>query len=226
MRHVTFAFDLDGTLVDTAPDLVAATNHVLAAHDLPPCNAEHLTPFVSYGAARMLAEGFAAADRPFTIDSPEANSALELFLTYYSDNIAVHSRPFPGVQVVLEGLSASGARLAVCTNKRAGLSRKLLGELGLLRLFHSVAGRDTLPVHKPDPGHLIGAIILADGNPNKAVMVGDSEVDVMTGKRAGIPVIGVTFGYTPQPIATFEPDAVIENYGEFEAAATRLASSL
>jgi phosphoglycolate phosphatase len=117
---------------------------------------------------------------------------------------------------VLKGLSERGTRLAVCTNKREDLSRKLLKELNMDRLFRAIVGRDTLPVYKPDPGHLIGAIILADGNLDRAIMVGDSDVDVATAKRAGVPCIGVTFGYTAAPIATYQPEGLIDHYRDLE----------
>jgi phosphoglycolate phosphatase len=107
-------------------------------------------------------------------------------------------------------------RLAVCTNKREAPSRKLLRALSMDGLFSAIVGRDTLPVHKPDPGHLIGTVILADGNLSHVVMVGDTEIDVATAKAAGLPVIGVTFGYSAEPIHTFVPDGIINHYRELE----------
>ncbi len=117
---------------------------------------------------------------------------------------------------MLTGLAKRGTKLAVCTNKREALSRQLFKELKMDRLFSAIVGRDTLPVYKPDPGHLIGTIILADGNLDRAIMVGDSEVDVATAKRAGVPCIGVTFGYTTAPIATFKPEGLIDHYRDLE----------
>ncbi len=223
MQDLTVVFDLDGTLVDTAPDLVRATNHAIASVGLPAVAAGLIRPTVSYGARAMIEHALEIHGR--TLDEPEVDKLLATFLDYYSANIAVESRPFPEVPQVLQRMREQGARLAVCTNKREGMSRKLLAELGLLKLFAAVVGRDTLPVHKPDPGHLIGTIILADGNLSNAVMVGDSEVDVKTAKAAGIPVIGVSFGYTVKPVASFAPEGVIAHYRELEAELARVVKA-
>lgn len=216
MRDVTIVFDLDGTLVDTAPDLILAANHVLTSRGLEPVAAERLKPEISFGARYMIAAGLKLHGVSFT--EPELDALLDRFLEFYTENIAVESRPFDGLVNVLEGCLAEGATLAVCTNKREGLSRQLLDEIGLLPMFRALAGRDTFPVCKPHPDHLLGAIRLAGGDPARAVMVGDSEVDVSTAKAAGVPVIGVTFGYTHIPVTDLAPDAVIDSYGEFRGA--------
>ena len=220
MKHWTIVFDLDGTLVDTAPDLVRATNHVLATVDVPPAPVESIMPAISFGGRAMIGEGLKLAGR--TLSESEIDELFAQFVEHYGENIAVESRPYPGAEVLLERFGEIGARLAICTNKREDLSRKLLHELDLLRHFHAVAGRDTLPIHKPDPGHLIGTIILADGNPNRAIMIGDSETDVRTAKTAGIPVVAVSFGYSASPVADFEPDAVINAFGELQPELERI----
>ncbi|MBI1386249.1 MAG: HAD hydrolase-like protein [Rhizobiales bacterium] len=224
MRHLTFAFDLDGTLVDTAPDLARATNHALEQAGLSPVELEVILPSVSLGAAAMIETAMRHLGREPKPE--EAGALLDAFLRYYEANIAVDSRPYPGAAIVLERLVDLGARVTICTNKREHLSRKLLHALDLARHCHAIVGRDTLPICKPDPGHLIGAIILADGNPNRAIMIGDSDVDVRTAQKAGIPVIGVSFGYSPEPIASYGPDAVIAGYGELEGAVQTLAARL
>jgi phosphoglycolate phosphatase len=148
--------------------------------------------------------------------SPEEIAKLHaLFFPYYADNIAVHSRPFEGVPALLQSLSQSGARLAVCTNKLEALSRSLLRQLALDQPFAAVAGRDTFDVFKPAPGHLTSTIALAGGRADRAVMVGDSEVDIATAIAAGVPSIGVSFGYTRVPVREFGPTAVIDAYSEF-----------
>ena len=215
MKNVTLVLDLDGTLVDTAPDLVRATNHVMREIGAPEAPGENIRATVSHGARAMIVHALALAGR--SMSDPEIDKLLDRFLAYYASNIAVESRPFPGAVDVLTGLAKRGTRLAVCTNKREGLSRQLLKELKMDRLFSAIVGRDTLPVYKPDPGHLIGTIILADGNLDRAIMVGDSEVDVATAKRAGVPCIGVTFGYTSQPIASFQPEGLIDHYRDLES---------
>jgi len=150
----------------------------------------------------------------------------DAFLAFYGDNIAVGSRPFAGVPELLDRLLGAGARLAVCTNKLEGLSRALLEELGLARRFAAIAGRDTLSVHKPAPGHLTGAIELAGGDVRRALMVGDSEIDFATARAANVPAIGVTFGYTPRPVQELAPEfgvaAVIHHFGEFMPALERV----
>ncbi len=220
MRDVTLVFDLDGTLVDTAPDLILAANHVFTSRGLEAVAPERLKPEISFGARQMIAAGLRYQSVPFT--EPELDRMLDTFLAYYTDNIAVESRPFDGLVDVLEGCLGEGATLAVCTNKREDLSRQLLEQLGLLSMFRALAGRDTFPVCKPHPDHLFGAIRLAGGDPACAVMVGDSEVDVKTAKAAQIPVIGVTFGYTHVPVPDLAPDAVIDDYREFRAALGRI----
>lgn len=215
MKNITLVLDLDGTLVDTAPDLARATNYVMRSIGAPEAPVDVIRATVSHGARAMIVHALALAGR--SMSDPEVDKLLERFLAYYSDNIAVDSRPFPDVIEVLTGLAKRGTKLAVCTNKREGLSRKLLKELKMDRLFNAIVGRDTLPVYKPDPGHLIGTIILADGNLDRAIMVGDSETDVVTARRAGIPCIGVTFGYTNAPVASFGPEGLIDHYRDLEA---------
>jgi len=217
MKNFTVVFDLDGTLVDTAPDLISAVQYVLGLVDITDVDTDAIRGQISYGGRAMIAEALRLAGRKKVADN-DLNRMFDEFVDYYASNIAVESAAFNGVELVLRALNEAGARLAVCTNKREDLSRKLLKELGLHPYFHAVVGRDTLPVHKPDPGHLIGTIILADGNPGRAVMIGDSESDVFTAKKAGIPVVGCTFGYSPVPMEQIGPDAIIASYGELQGA--------
>ncbi len=220
MRDLTVAFDLDGTLVETAPDLIAATNHVLAAADLAAVAPELIRPSISYGAAAMISEGFRLHGRD--LPDAEAVAYLERFLAYYTANIAATSHPFPGLEKALDHLTAEGARLTVCTNKRAAMSEQLLGDLRLRPRFAALAGRDTFPVCKPHPDHLIGAIRMAGGDPARAIMVGDSAVDIATAKAAGVPIVAVTFGYTDIHVRELAPDAVIEHYDELIPAIERI----
>lgn len=209
----TVAFDLDGTLVDTAPDLIATTNATLVKHGHEPVAEELLRPVISFGSRRMLQSALAHQQK--TLPTSEVDILFEDFITHYRANISVHSRPFPQLRETLAELARDGARLAVCTNKLERLSRELLGALDLITPFQFIAGRDTFPVSKPDPGHLLGAIEGAGGDPARAFMVGDSDVDVETAKAAGVPIIGVTFGYTPVPVSQLYCDAVISSYSDF-----------
>ncbi len=210
MKDLTVVFDLDGTLVDTAPDLIGATNHALADLGLPAVEAAVLRPWISFGARRMIVEALlhANANHP----EQDIDRLLGLFLTYYEANIARESRPYPGVLAAIDILRGAGVRLAVCTNKRESLSRTLLAALDLDRHFSALAGRDTFPVHKPHPDHLRGAIRLAGGEPSRALMVGDSEVDIATAKAAAVPVVAVSFGYTQIPVRDLQPDRIIDHY--------------
>jgi phosphoglycolate phosphatase len=222
MQNLTVVFDLDGTLVDTAPDLVGATNHALADLGLAPVEARLLRPWISFGAQRMIVEALVHSGEK--VPPGEVDRLLALFLGYYEENIARESRPYPGVVQAIQTLSAGGARLAVCTNKRESLSRSLLSALDLERHFHGLAGRDTFPVCKPHPDHLLGAVRLAGGVPGRSVMVGDSDVDITTAKAAGIPVVAVSFGYTATPVAELNPDRVIDHYDALLPALRDLAA--
>lgn len=216
MTVPTIVFDLDGTLIDTAPDLVNATNHVLANAGLGPLPGAELRPFISFGSRRMIEHGLSRHGVALADD--EIDRMWRTFLAYYADNIAVDSRPYPHLAEAIERLQAGGARLAVCTNKLEGLSRKLLAALGLDTPFRAICGRDTFPVCKPDPGHLVATIAMAGGNQSHAVMIGDSNTDVATAKAAGIPIIGVSFGYTEVPMHELAPDALIDGYAELDDA--------
>lgn len=222
MHPTTVVFDLDGTLIDTAPDLIRATNHVLGLAGLDPVAGHEIRPFVSFGSRRMIERGLELHSH--VLDDAEIDRLWREFLTYYAANIAVDSRPYPGLEVALDQLANAGVRIAVCTNKMESLSRDLLDALGLTHRFAAICGRDTFPVCKPHPDHLTGAIASAGGHAGNAVMVGDSETDVATARAAGIPVIGVTFGYTDVPMRDLQPDALIEHYRDFGTAFARLSA--
>jgi phosphoglycolate phosphatase len=215
MQNATFVFDLDGTLVDSLPDLVAATNHALADLSLPPLPAETLRKAVGFGARRMILD--ALAQTGLTLPDPEVDRLLARFLAYYEPNIARETRPYDGAVAALEGFRAAGARLAVCTNKRLALAEHLLKELAIDRLFDAVAGRDSFPVYKPHPDHVRGAIRMAGGDAAAAVMIGDTGIDIAAARAAGIPVVGCTFGYADEPMEVLKPDAVITHYSELDS---------
>jgi phosphoglycolate phosphatase len=216
LSGTTIVFDLDGTLVDTAPDLTAAANHVFGLIGLAPIAPADLHQLIGRGSRAMIEAGLRLHGVTKTPD--EVDALHELFFPYYADNIAVRSRPFEGVPALLDSLAQSGARLAVCTNKLEALSRSLLRQLALDHRFTAIAGRDTFNVFKPAPGHLTRTIAMAGGRPDRAVMVGDSEVDIATAAAAGVPSIGVTFGYTHIPVRELKPTAAIDHYREFMAA--------
>jgi phosphoglycolate phosphatase len=209
LRGATVVFDLDGTLVDTAPDLTNALNDVLIRRGHAPISAATVRSAVGLGARAMIEEGLRQAGV-----SDDIEPMLAEFLLHYDANIAAESRPFPGALASLEILKTRGATLAVCTNKREYLARKLLAALRLDRYFETIAGRDSFAVAKPHPGHLTETIALAGGAPSRAIMVGDSEVDILAAKGASIPMVMVSFGYAPAPLDGMRPDAVIDHFDE------------
>ncbi|WP_334146620.1 HAD hydrolase-like protein [Hyphomicrobium sp.] len=220
MQNATLVFDLDGTLVDSLPDLVAATNHALADLSLPALPAATLRKAVGFGARRMILDGLARTG--VTLPDPEIDRLLARFLAYYEPNIARETRPFDGAVAALEGFRAAGARLAVCTNKRLALAERLLEALAIDGLFDAVAGGDSFPVCKPHPDHIRGVIRMAGGDTAAAVMVGDTGIDIAAARAAAIPVVACTFGYATEPIAALKPDAIISHYSELDAAVRAL----
>jgi phosphoglycolate phosphatase len=216
MRDLTLVFDLDGTLVETAPDLIAATNHALSDLGLAPVGGDLLKPWIGFGARRMIVEGLRESGRELA--EPDVDRLLGRFLAYYEANIAAESYPFPGAVAALSKFRSAGARLAVCTNKREKLSKELLATLDLDHLFGALAGRDTFPVSKPHPDHLLGAIRMVGGDARRAIMIGDTSVDIDTARAARVPVIACSFGYSDTPVRELGPDAVIDHFDELDPA--------
>ncbi len=209
---LTVAFDLDGTLVDTAPDLVDVLNIVLTGEGLAPLPYEAARLMIGRGARGLLERGFAAEDAP--LDEARAGRLTETFIALYRERIARDSRPFPGVEAVLDALAADGAKLSVCTNKRTDLSVALLEALDLRRRFAAVVGADAAPAPKPDRRHVIAAVEAAGGSAERAIMVGDSAADVDAARAAGVPSVLVSFGYTEIPPIDLGADVLIDDYAE------------
>ncbi|MFN4142314.1 phosphoglycolate phosphatase [Aestuariivirga sp.] len=205
-------FDLDGTLVDTAPDLMRATNHVLDRLGRRPITTEEVRAFVGHGARALLTRGLAATGG--LPENYDVEPDYRLFVDYYSRNIAAGSAPFPGLTRLLTRLKAEGFGLGVCTNKLEGLSVQLLDALDLSKYFGAVVGPDTIGVAKPDPRPFREAVARLGLVAPRAVMVGDSETDILTARNAGVPVIAVPFGYTPRPVEEFGPDRMIAHFDE------------
>lgn len=216
----TLVLDLDGTLIDTAGDLLGTLNVILAREEQPPLGLDQARNMIGRGARAMLEAGFAAGGH--VLPDERMDRLFADFIAHYSDHIADASAPFPGALAALDRFSAEGWRLAICTNKLEGLARRLLAEIGIADRFAVIAGQDTFGVRKPDPRHLVETIRQAGGEPAAAVMVGDSEFDILAARAAGIPSVGVTFGYTTVPIAEHGPDIVIDHFDELYEAVGRL----
>jgi phosphoglycolate phosphatase len=213
-------FDLDGTLVDTAPDLINALNHVMDREGLPPVPLQSARNMIGAGARRLIERGLELEGRAVGLE--DMTRLLADFIEYYAAHIADASRPFPGLESALDDLAARGYRFAVCTNKLEWLSKLLLDRLGLSSRFSAICGADTFGVSKPEPAILQQTIARAGGQLKAAIMVGDAGPDIGVARRAGIPVIGVEFGYTDVPIADLKPDRLIGHMSDLPAAVESL----
>lgn len=212
----TIVFDLDGTLVDTAPDLTAALNAVMrraGRREVPLADVRHM---VGRGARYLIERAMEATGEP--ADPNTTSDLFDHFLTYYDANIAVESRPFERAETVIKHLAKHGHKLGICTNKPEALSLKLMNELGLRTLFPVILGADSRPYRKPDPRHLLDTIAALGGNPASAILIGDSETDVKTARAANVPVVVVSFGYTEIPPRDLGADAVIDHFDALEQA--------
>jgi phosphoglycolate phosphatase len=219
----TVAFDLDGTLVDTAPDLLRALDFALEREGLNPPEDHEARNFIGAGARAMIERALAYSRVQF--NKEKVDGMFRQFLLYYEDHIADYSRAFPGVEHALTQLHAEGALLAVCTNKHTKYAEKLLRALKLADHFAFIAGGDSFPFRKPDPRHLTEAIEKAGGSPARAVLIGDSETDVITAKAAEIPVVAVSFGYTDIPPAALGADRLVHKFEDVPAAAMDLLAA-
>lgn len=220
MTRKAILFDLDGTLVDTAPDLAAATDYALDRAGRPPIGLESVRSMVGDGARALLDKGFRASGG---LPDPEIfETAFKDFLAFYGRHIAETSRPFPGVATCLAALAEQDYALAVCTNKPENLSRSLLDQLGLSGFFGAVVGGDSLLVRKPDPGHIHGTLDRLGSDFSWAAMVGDSANDVNAARAAGLPCVVVSFGYTQVAPKDLGGDRLIDHFSELPDALVAL----
>jgi phosphoglycolate phosphatase len=216
----TVVFDLDGTLVDTAPDLINALNFVLHREGMPAVPMKSARNLIGGGARKLIERGLELDGRQ--VGLADITRMTDDFIGHYAAHIADQSRPFEGLEGALDDLSACGYRFAVCTNKLEWLSKLLLDQLGLSSRFSAICGADTFGVSKPDPAILRQTVARAGGQLASAIMVGDAGPDVGVARRAGVPIIGVEFGYTEVPIADLQPDRLIGHMRELPAAVESL----
>jgi len=219
----TVVFDLDGTLVDTAPDLINALNYILAREGMPPVPLQSARMMIGAGARKLLERGLELDGRIVALE--ELDRLTRDFIAYYADHIADASQPFEGLESALDDLAGRGYRFAVCTNKLEWLSKLLLDRLGLSARFAAICGADTFGIAKPDPTILRQTVARAGGEMASTVMVGDAGPDIGVARRASVPVIGVTFGYTEVPIAELKPDLLIGHMRELPGAVETLMAA-
>ena len=219
----TVVFDLDGTLVDTAPDLINALNYILVREGMPPVPLHSARTMIGAGVRRLIERGLELDGR--AVELEDITRLTADFIDYYAAHIADVSRPFEGLEGALDDLAARGYRFAVCTNKLEWLSKLLLDRLGLSARFSAICGADTFGVSKPDPAILRQTVARSGGEMSSTMMVGDAGPDIGVARRAGVPVIGVTFGYTEVPIADLKPDLLIHHMKELPAAVASLTLS-
>ena len=217
-------FDLDGTLVDSAPDLVGALNVILAREGLGPLPLERARKFVGRGGRVLIRLGLDA--QGVSVSDARLEEMFAAYLAEYETRISDETLPFPGCVAALDRLAAAGHRFAVLTNKFEKPARMLLRDLGLTDRFDAIVGADTFPMSKPDGAVLRMTIEKAGGDPARAVMVGDTKTDVDTARNAGLPVIGVDFGYAPESMAELAPDKVISHFDELADAVEALCAAL
>lgn len=212
-------FDLDGTLAETAPDIMRVLNVILVREGLPALPLDRARELVGAGARALIERGFKVSGQP--LDTETLERLFEDFLAIYADDVASHSHLFDGVLGALDALADEGYALAVCTNKPILHTRLILDHFDIAKRFAAVAGRDSFPWFKPDPRHLTMTIEAAKADASRAVMIGDSRTDIATARAAGIPSICVPFGYTDVPIETLEPNFIIQHFDELPNAVDR-----
>lgn len=211
-------FDLDGTLADTSPDLLGATNAVLAARGRPLLDLAHLRHLVGFGARALIFQAMEASGEP--VGEAEMPALVEIFLAHYRAHIADGTRLFPQVAETLEALKECGARLGVLTNKPQELTDPLLPMLGLDGLFTAVYGAGRKPYTKPDPRVFHDVVTDCGGGP--AVMIGDSITDLNTARAAGVPCILMSYGFTPVPASELGADLVLDDFAQLPSVVSRL----
>jgi phosphoglycolate phosphatase len=220
---LTIVFDLDGTLIDTAPDLVATLNVILAQERLPTLSFTAGRNLIGGGVRRLIERALAADGR--RCSPSDLDRLYAAFISHYAAHIADGSRPFPQLEATLEALTSAGYRLAVCTNKLEWLSLRLLQTFKLAQHFATICGPDTFGVQKPDPQIFRDTVLRAGGEPERAIMVGDSATDVATARAAAVPMVAVDFGYSDVPVSSLQPDRIISAFADLPRAVIDLTGA-
>ena len=213
MDSPLLVFDLDGTLVDSAPDLIATLGEILPRFGFAADRDPSLRDGIGHGARHLLE--YALHRQRAEVDAETLDAMHRAFIEHYEANICVETRLNPGLPDLLDRFTTAGWIFAVCTNKLEGLSRLVLRELGVEDRFVAVCGGDSFTHRKPDPAHLLDTVAAAGGVSDRAIMIGDSRTDLDTARAAKVPVVGVTFGYSPVPMAELMPDLLVESFDDF-----------
>jgi phosphoglycolate phosphatase len=218
MMEFLLVFDLDGTLVDSVPDLTNALNEVLRERGYRALSRAEVTPMVGDGVPALVARGFAARGA----DAAEAAEALPRYVEFYEAHATALTRPYPGVRETLGELRRRGYRHAVCTNKLQQATMAVLAGLDLTGLFDGIAGGDRYATRKPDPGHLLGLIGDVGGSAGRAVMIGDSENDAAVAHAAAVPLVMMRYGYSRVDPETLGAAAILDRFTDLPATLERL----
>jgi phosphoglycolate phosphatase len=223
LADATIVFDLDGTLVDTAPDLVRALNETMDLEGLPNVRLDVVRQMVGQGARALIERGAGLFN--VTFSAARLDQLTQAFIEFYRADIARDSRPFPGVEEALDTLAGLGAKLSVCTNKRTDLSQQLLESLGLADRFSAIVGADAVTDRKPHPEHYRAAVARAGGVVRRSVMIGDTAADVASARGAGAPVAIVSFGYCDGDCTRLGADLLLDRFAELTPACRRLLAA-
>lgn len=223
LADATIVFDLDGTLVDSAPDLVRALNQVMDLEGLPHASLDATRRMVGQGARVLIERASTLAGVNYS--PARLDQLTNAFIDFYRADIAGRSAPFPGVLEALDDLASAGAKLAVCTNKRTELSNQLLEALGLASRFSAIVGADAVTQRKPHPEHYRAAVTRAGGSVRRSVMIGDTAADIGAARGAGAPVVLVRFGYSEEDVERMGADVLIDHFTQLAPACRRLLSA-
>ncbi|MDH3231209.1 MAG: phosphoglycolate phosphatase [Alphaproteobacteria bacterium] len=217
-KSLDLVFDLDGTLIDSAPDLHACLNRLLGADGRRRLDLAEVVAMVGDGVPALVRRAYRATGGiPGDIEDRIAH-----YRAIYGDSLTDRTVAYPGVAETLARLFDAGYRMAVCTNKPHAPTMAILDALGLAGFFKSVAGGDSLPVRKPDPGHLLGLLKMLGSGPERAVMIGDSRNDIQVAINAGVRSIAVSYGYRREPVEELGANVIIDSFAEIPEALERL----
>ncbi len=218
LKNTSICFDLDGTLVDTAPDLIRVLNLVIGLDGLTPVRSHEVRPLIGFGALAMIHKAYARAGRD--LDEEMACTHLKRFLKLYAQDLSRESRPYPGVPDILRHLKQAGASLSVCTNKPGAMARPLLESLSLSRFFDRIIGSEDTRARKPAAEHIFTAAGHRGQKP--IIMVGDGAPDVLAARAAGVPVILMRYGYSPVSMEALGAVSILRSFRELPSALTKL----